>query len=419
MSWDRLSRGPRVTQQQITEAGKAPGMFTVGRVTSISYDEQSSQQGWNGLGTITYDEVTPIRYFIKKGLRARPLDPNLKRYPLVNELVYILNLPGPGLNGNSTSYQQYYINTINIWNHPHHNGFPEDPNDLPPEQQKDYDTTVAGSPRRVLDEGTEINLGNTFIERPNIHPLLPFEGDVILEGRWGNSLRFGSTVLDPSGSEFIFPPNNTTGSPGDPITILRNGQSPLASSKGWIPIIEDITSDVSSIYLTYSQQLPITVGTNVRSTYTTGTAFKETDTYGGPQIALNSSRILLNANNLDGTILLNGSNTIALQAEKSVNIFAKGDIVLDGSVRLGGSTAIQPVILGTDMVKNIAQFASNIQEFTKVLENATYQVYNAKTQEYEARPLLGIQRAATQLGLYIDDFQKALPTTLSKRTYTV
>ena len=181
MAWDRLGRSSRVSQQQIAQVGDILDIITVGRVTSVSYDEQSSPQGWNGLGTITYDEVTPNRFFPKKGQKAFPLDPNLKRYPLKNELVYILNLPGQGLNTNSVSYQQYYIATIGIWNHPHHNGFPEDPNNLPSEQQKDYDTTIAGSPRRVLDKGTEIDLGNTFVERSNIHPMLPYQGDVILE----------------------------------------------------------------------------------------------------------------------------------------------------------------------------------------------------------------------------------------------
>jgi hypothetical protein len=38
------------------------------------------------------------------------------------------------------------------------------------------------------DQSTEIFLGTTFKERSNIHPLLPFEGDVIQEGRWGNSI---------------------------------------------------------------------------------------------------------------------------------------------------------------------------------------------------------------------------------------
>lgn len=395
-------------------------LITVARVKDIILTEQQSLQGgWNELGFIVCDFITPNGLTLKTNIQAKPLSSNIKKYPLVNELVYIIKLPNTALNQSKTAFQYYYIDTIAVWNHPHHNGFPENPNQLPPEQRKDYEMAIAGSPRRVLDKGTDVYLGSTFDEKPDIHPLLPFEGDFIIEGRWGNSLRLGSTIPNPTGSGFTFPQNNTTGKPGDPITILRNGQSPLASNQGWIPIVEDINNDPSSIYLTTSQQLPLTVGSNIRSTYTKGSAFKETNQYAGPQVAINSSRIVVNANNLDGTILLNGSNTIALQAEKSINLFTKTDIVLDGNVRLGGASATEPVILGATMVNNLTELISNIREFAKVVEEATYQVYNDKTKQYEARPLLGEQRAATQLRLYLDDFEKALPSTLSKRSFTV
>ena len=49
----------------------------------------------------------------------------------------------------------------------------------------------------------------------NTKNMLPFEGDMILEGRFGNSIRFGSST--PKGK------NNWSenDSEGDPITILR------------------------------------------------------------------------------------------------------------------------------------------------------------------------------------------------------
>ena len=419
MSWSRLGSGVNPSQQTIAQVGDLAGLITVGRVTAISYDEQSSNQGWNGLGTISYDDVTPARFFRKKGGSARPLDPSIKKYPLVNELVYILNLPGPGLNTNSISYQPYYINTVSIWNHPHHNGFPENPDTLPSEQSKDYDTTIAGSPRRVLDGSTDIFLGNTFRERSNIHPLQPFEGDVILEGRWGNSIRFGSTVNNLQTNQ-TFPTGSTTGTPGDPITIIRNGQSSAASPEGWIPILEDVNTDQSSIYLTTTQTLPLVAGTGVATTYTSPTTpFQQTDKYSGPQVILNSSRIVLNANQLDGTILLNGANTVALQANKSINLFSKTDIVLDGSIRLGGAAAKEPLLKGNGTVKQLDLLLTNLQEFLKVCEEATYQVYNDKTKTYEARPLTGIQRAATEMVLSIDDIKKALPGLKSTRSFTV
>ena len=68
--------------------------------------------------------------------------------------------------------------------------------------------------------------------------MVPFEGDMILEGRFGNSIRFGSS--NPRGK------NNWSenDSEGAPITIISNGQSPTGGGA-----IENINNDDSSIYL--------------------------------------------------------------------------------------------------------------------------------------------------------------------------
>jgi hypothetical protein len=167
------------------------------RVTGIVLDESNPRfeelGGWNGLGTIEYQEIdNPIVF--SKYPTAKPLISNQKHLPLINEIVYLILAPNTSIGGFTQSQNAYYVNVVSLWNHPHHNGFPSNPQNPPPAQQKDYQQTTAGSVRRVTDQSTEINLGNTFIERSNIHPLLPFEGDILQEGRWGNSIRFSSTI---------------------------------------------------------------------------------------------------------------------------------------------------------------------------------------------------------------------------------
>ena len=44
---------------------------------------------------------------------------------------------------------------------------------------------------------------------------------------------------------------------GNPITILRNGQGRQVNQEGWIPTVEDINRDASSIYLTHGQIIVI------------------------------------------------------------------------------------------------------------------------------------------------------------------
>jgi len=420
MSWQRLSKtSDRYNQRLLSQTADALNIITVGRVTNVVYDDKSLG-GWNAIGNIIYDEVTPIRYVSKKGQLAKPLDPSIKRYPLINELVYIINLPNTDLNNNAAAYQQYYVNTIAIWNHPHHNAFPSDPNNLPPEQQKDYDTTIAGSPRRVLDNDTDIFLGNTFEEKLNIHPLKPYEGDVIVEGRWGNSIRLGSTVPYPQptpGNQF---PLGTPGTPGDPITIIRNGQSSQADNEGWVPIDEDINNDPSSIYLTSTQRIPLTTGINLQSTYSQS-SFVSTETFAGPQIMMNSGRILLNANKHEGSILLTGKNTIGLEAQRSINLSAQTDIVLDATqkVRLGGSNAQEPVLKGNETIELLNEVLVNFEQFMKAAAFSTYEVINPNTGKIEARRVEALTEAARPFALLFPKWRSRLEGLKSKKTFTV
>jgi hypothetical protein len=233
--------------------GSGPG-FTPVRVVDIVLNETHPRfvevGEWNGIGTIFYNSVTDPTTQNNTGNQARPAFSNIKQFPLINEIVYLFSLPLPNSQEEYDSQGNYYFTPINIWNSQHHNAIPNGLV-LNAEQAPDYQQTQAGNVRRVQDDGTEIFLGNTFVEEPDIHPLLPFEGDLIYEGRWGNSIRFGSTITGSSNDWSV------TGSNGDPITIIRNGQNPNIPTDGWVPTVENINGDLSSIYLTSTQKLPL------------------------------------------------------------------------------------------------------------------------------------------------------------------
>ena len=144
----------------------------VGRVKSIILDNTHPRYnelgGDNAIGTIIYDsniELPNVSEDINSFPYARPLYSNLKNYPLINELVYVINFPSTKIGIDTTYQQTYYINIIALWNHPHHNAYPVNSDNPPPSQQKDYQQTQLGSVRRVTDNSTEIKLGNTFKER--------------------------------------------------------------------------------------------------------------------------------------------------------------------------------------------------------------------------------------------------------------
>ena len=338
------------------------GLLISVRVMSIVLD--SSHPRWkevgeyNGIGTIEYQlvnepnpqDILPL---------AKPFSTNDRKYPLLNEIVYLISLPNTTIGVFTSNKTQYYINIVGLWNHPHHNAFPSNPNDPPPEQQKDYQQTEAGNVRRITDQSTEINLGNTFIERPNIHPLQAYEGDIIYEGRWGNSIRFGSTVNG-------FTNWSSVGENGDPIVIIRNGQGEQ-SNNGWITINENINNDDSSIYLTSTQNIPLqpsTVGTLPKS-YPKDPP-EEIEQYSGKQIILNSGRLVFNTN--ENHILLSSNLSIGLKAVNGVNIDTKGYTIINSpDIRLGGKEATEPLLKGDITVDLLSQLVQQLISLTKIL----------------------------------------------------
>lgn len=323
------------------------------RVTDIVLDEThpkfTEYGGWNGIGTVNFEPInTPASKSTTKPI-AKPFFPQFKSFPLVNEIVLLFYLPDSDMGVQDTSKIYYYLNTVSIWNHPHHNAYPNIFDGVQDEEQKrDYQAIEGGSVRRVEDESTEINLqgdnptGGTFVERTNVHPILPFVGDNIFEGRFGNSIRLGSTTK----SKGLYKNNwSESGEEGNPITILRNGQSADVGDEGWIPIVDNINNDLSSIYLTSNQLIPI----KASSTNYTGISDENIpefpNQYKGNQVILNSGRVLLNSTT--DSILLSSKKVISLSAKSDIGIATSGSIAMEsGELKLGGSNAEQPAVLG-------------------------------------------------------------------------
>ena len=157
---------------------------------------------------------------------------------------------------NTGGFTNYYFPNLNIWNHPHHNALPTTKGISDDASKRDYKQTENGlAVRQIEDEGTNIDLGDYFKEQTKIKPLLPYEGDTIIEGRFGNSIRFGSTNIGESILEENKNRWSDNSTVGDPILIIRNGQLEETDGKGWVHSIEDIDDDASSIYLTSNQKL--------------------------------------------------------------------------------------------------------------------------------------------------------------------
>jgi hypothetical protein len=362
----------------------------VGRVVSIVLDETHPRWKelgeWNGLGTIEYvlvdQPVSPNQSYPT----AKPYDPSTRNLPLINEIVFISSFPNTDIGEFASSKTAYYMSVVGIWNHPHHNAFPQNSNILPPSQQKDYVETELGSVRRVTDQSTEIFLGRTFVERGNIHPLLPFEGDRIFEGRWGNSIRLGSTVKNT--------PNtwSSIGTNGDPITIIRNGQG-NQTEEGWVPTIEDINNDDTSIYFTSTQKIPLEASSTSYSSYTSNPPTQPNE-YSGKQLILNSGRLVFNTT--EDHLLLSSTKTVNINALNGFNIDSPQSVIQSNSVLLGGANAVQPLLYGDTTITLLTQLVDQLSLLSATLTNI---------------PVSTVASAAGQFITYLTTLKVQLETT--------
>lgn len=325
-------------------------LIIVGRVIDIILDnnhDQFPKQGkWRSIGTIEIVDTKIQSSNNEPGsslIFAKPLFSNIKQYPLKGEIVIILSLPSQEIMNGKPKPQLYYLNSINIWNSQHHNAVPFfTQTSATNTQNKNYTVTSLGSTNKDTSSVPSFNLGTGVIERGNLHPLWSFPGDYIIEGRWSNSIRLGSTYKSSLNSW------SNSGENGNPITIISNGQPKDAAPEGYIPISEDINKDLSSIYLTSNQKIPINPTQFLTKSYINNIPDKPNQ-YIESQVILNANRILINSNK--DHILLNSSLTIGFNSSKGFNFDTPTNfIVVAPVIRLGDKDTTNPMLRGEETV---------------------------------------------------------------------
>jgi hypothetical protein len=215
---------------------------------------------------------------------ARPFYPNMKQYPLPNEVVFAIKLQYAGT-GTNKKYAYFYFGSINSLNSVHHN---------------------AGLSGAFDFNDDETLLGDNFVFNEDVKNLLHFEGDVCIEGRNQNSIRLGSSLTPTDSTENEW---SVDSEDGTPIIIISNGHAGEPISGGGEGteevLLENVNEDSSTILLTKDQMIPlIPVNTlNLKG--------DEVDTFvGSSQIILNADRLVLNTKTDD--VIVASANNIAM-----------------------------------------------------------------------------------------------------------
>jgi hypothetical protein len=256
----------------LNNQGSGNNPFIIGRVTRIilegidindNTNKDFADLGeWGALGCIQFSVLYSNKQSNNESyanLIAKPLFSNIKQYPLIGEIVQIVPGPSDGINDRKSKQDYYYYPPFNTWNSVHHNAFPDlrEYSEFIIDNKVNYNQVAEGN-TQGLDSNTSIEypLGKTFKEK-EVRDLLPFEGDFILEGRWGQSIRFGSTIKQKSDLNFWSKTDSKEN--GDPVTIISNYRNKKASDpkEPYVPTIEDINNDGSMICLSHNQQIEI------------------------------------------------------------------------------------------------------------------------------------------------------------------
>lgn len=313
---------PRLSQNfGATNVNQPSGVSNTGltpvRVVDIILDETHPEYAKygssNSVGAIKYTYVDrQISIQDTQALPvAFPISSTIRTLPLKNEIVFITQGPSPDAsNVRATDTYAYYTTIISIWNHPLHNQSPD------------------------IKTGNK-ELGYDFPNRNNINPLQPFPGDVLVEGRLGQSIRLGGSIF----SKNIL---TTSENNGDPFTIISNGQKNIGN--GLDHIVEDINEDDASIYLTSNHSIPLKQSRDKNESLKRKPTRAED--YKGKQVVIAGGRIIFDAK--DENIGFYSKDIFHVSAE-SIGLDAITELGLDANkIHLGKEALkeLEPVIKG-------------------------------------------------------------------------
>ena len=264
---------------------------------------------------------------------AYPISTNIKNFPLLNEIVLLTSAPALDRDGsNVNNTRPYYTTIVNIWNNPHVNSFPD------------------------TEQGLE-DLGYNFEDKSNVGPLQPFQGDLIIEGRQGQTVRFTGVDHDK-----MFVKNNDQKA----ITIISNGKvgaSPDAT------VVENIDDDPASIYMVEDHIVELTQANEKRDAWESEP--DKADTYQGSQVIINAGRLFFNAK--EESILLSGTEAIGGNA-KTISWDGEDYVAVDATKVYLGTEAFgerEPVLLGASTQAWMKELVIELERLGKALAAVT------------------------------------------------
>jgi hypothetical protein len=330
----------------IPKVGKVFGVVTTQNTPTEKQYKKAG--GINGMGAIFYLDYPNCKNitgsvddnFLDRCKIAFPLTPWMSSYPALRELVLLTDLMNPSSQLSNTGRGTYYTSNIPIFNI---------------EQQNSILLSKNESP------------GVDYPEVSTLGKMQHFPGDTILQGKQSSAIRFSTTKLaNRDKNEW-----STIGNSEDPIVILTNG---FSYEKGKKENVEKINKDLSSIYLTSTQKIPLQTDKNDNINNLTN-PLKASEYFGHSQVIINSDRVTLNSKR--DNVMIYAKADVEISTKNIINLNAdfrahlNSNQVILGAINNPASDTPQPVLLSYKIVEILANLQVTLTELGINLTQAT------------------------------------------------
>jgi len=257
------------------------------------FDEFKDQNDIDYLPGTIIVRLRGTGHSIAQEVAAIPANPNFLNVPLYGEQVIVFNAVDGRTEDTKTDLYYYmpWLNAHGMMN----NGIMPYIHDTIPED-KGYGTYAVSSPFKSKEPEQR------SFEEKNIVTIQPYQGDSIIQDRFGSLLRFTSThkTLDPYSQEPFWDSENA----GDPLVALSCGVDGT-EQEGYFTI-ENPDKDAAFIYLSKSHKISNLTLAQPK----VGKEVKPVSSYDKSQVIIGSNRLIFNAR----------TEEIVLVAKKDVKI---------------------------------------------------------------------------------------------------
>lgn len=334
---------------------------TTGVCTDIVRNEEHEDYPTLAIGTIQFKFIEDLaqNYNFNRASYAIPLDLGMQELPLIGESIIIYRMP----NYKAKSEQYFYSRRINLNNTLQYSTYPNIIEVLTSRNRSsDLNSSMQlrrrGGPSVYSEQPIE-NIGEEkYRQKQNLYPLKNFDGDIIVQNRYGASIRLGSSQMqdalnqktDPKENKLILGPTNKFNN--DALLIFRVGQrqepNVTLNSNVVTPLsVEDINLDSSCFVMSEKQDINFYFSSNFTTLEELGIIdYTQTidDGTGNSKTILSNNQAILNS----GRIVLNSKeNDVILSSERDSIFGSNRNVIADAGSNIYLNPAVGKIFLGT------------------------------------------------------------------------